>query len=53
MLSITDAGRQVVNDKRGARTEHVRGALRDGFTDDELASLRAAAPLLERLAENL
>ncbi len=53
MLSISDAGRQVVNDRRGARTELLATALRAAFTDGELSQLRAAAPLLERLAENL
>ena len=53
MLSISDAGRQVVNDRRGARTELFATALRAAFTDGELSQLRAAAPLLERLAENL
>jgi DNA-binding MarR family transcriptional regulator len=53
VLSVTDAGRQVVNDRRGARTELIAAALRGGFTDSELAQLLAAAPLLERLAEKL
>jgi DNA-binding MarR family transcriptional regulator len=53
VLSVTDAGRRVVNDRRGARTELIAAALRDGFTDSELAQLLAVAPLLERLAEQL
>ncbi len=53
VLFISDAGRQVVNDRRGARTEQIAAALRAGFTADELGQLLAAAPLLERLAEEL
>jgi DNA-binding MarR family transcriptional regulator len=53
VLSITETGRQTVHDRRGARTEYLAAALRDGFTADELAQLRAVGPLLERLAEKL
>ena len=53
VLSITAAGRQLVNDRRGARSEMIAAALRDGFTAAELGQLLAAAPLLERLAERL
>jgi DNA-binding MarR family transcriptional regulator len=53
VLSITGAGRQVINDRRGARTEQIATALRGGFTEDELAQLLAVVPLLERLAEKL
>jgi hypothetical protein len=53
VLSITESGRRTVHDKRGARTEQIAAALRDGFSDDELAQLQVAAALLERLAEKL
>jgi DNA-binding MarR family transcriptional regulator len=53
VLSITETGLRVVHDKRGARTEQLAAALRDGFSDAELGQLMAAAPLLERLAEKL
>lgn len=53
VLSITEAGRQVVRDRRGARTGLIARALSDGFTAAELEQLKAAAPLLERLAEKL
>ena len=53
VLSITDAGRRMVHDKRGARTEQIAAALRNGFSEDELGQLKAAAVLLERLAEKL
>ena len=53
LLSISDAGRQMVNDRRGARAEQFAAAMRAAFTDAELGRLLAAAPLLERLAEQL
>ena len=53
LLSISDAGRQMVNDRRGARAEQFAAAMRATFTDAELGQLLAAAPLLERLAEQL
>jgi DNA-binding MarR family transcriptional regulator len=53
VLSITEQGRQVVRDRRDARTEHLARALEAGFTEAELGQLRAATPLLERLAEKL
>jgi DNA-binding MarR family transcriptional regulator len=52
-LSITDAGVRTVHDKRGARTELIAAALRDGFTGEELSRLLDASVLLERLAEKL
>jgi hypothetical protein len=53
VLSVTQAGQQVLRDKRDARTEQLAGALSAGFTADELNRLRAATPLLERLAQYL
>ncbi len=53
VLSITAAGRQLVNDRRDARSEMIAAALRDGFTPAERDQLLAIAPLLERLAEKL
>jgi DNA-binding MarR family transcriptional regulator len=53
MLSVSDAGRQMINDRRGARAEQLAATLRAAFTDGEVSQLRAAAPLLERLAEKL
>ena len=53
VLSITEAGRRTVHDKRGARTEQIATALRNGFSDDELGQLVTAAALLERRAEKL
>jgi DNA-binding MarR family transcriptional regulator len=53
VLSVTDSGRQVVRDKRNARTERLAKALSAGFTPSELRQLEAAAPLLERLAQSI
>ena len=53
VLSITDAGLQVVRERRGARVERMAQALSGGFTPAELEQLSVAAPLLERLAHNI
>ncbi|MFD0019888.1 MarR family winged helix-turn-helix transcriptional regulator [Streptomyces sp. NPDC058382] len=54
VLTVTDAGLQALKDKRNARTELLAHALTDGaFTEAELKRLAAAAPLLERLAQNI
>jgi DNA-binding MarR family transcriptional regulator len=53
VLSVTAAGHQLVNDRRGARTDQLAAALRGAFTSAERDQLLAAAPLLERLAEKL
>jgi DNA-binding MarR family transcriptional regulator len=53
VLSVTEAGRQLLRDKRDARTEQLARALAAGFTRGELDQLMAAAPLLERLAQGI
>jgi DNA-binding MarR family transcriptional regulator len=53
VLSVTDAGRQVLRDKRNARTEQLAQALSAGFTPAEVKQLMAAVPLLERLAQSI
>jgi DNA-binding MarR family transcriptional regulator len=53
VLSVTEAGREVLNNRRNARTEQLARALASGFTDAELEHLKAAAPLLERLAQSI
>jgi DNA-binding MarR family transcriptional regulator len=53
VLSITDAGLQVLRERRGARVERMAQALSAGFTPAELEQLSVAAPLLERLAHNI
>jgi DNA-binding MarR family transcriptional regulator len=53
VISVTDAGRQVLGDRRNARTEQLARALSAGFTRAELRQLMTAAPLLERLAQSI
>ncbi|MFB7741774.1 MarR family winged helix-turn-helix transcriptional regulator [Streptomyces sp. NPDC056132] len=54
VMSVTDAGHRALNDKRNARAELIAGALTSGeFTAAELEQLAAAAPLFERLAQNI
>lgn len=54
VLTVTDAGRKALKDKRNARTELIAQALTSGtFTPKELDQLAAAARLLERLAQNI
>jgi DNA-binding MarR family transcriptional regulator len=53
VLSVTGAGRELLRNKRGARTEQLAQALSAGFTAAELGQLAAAAPLLERLAQSI
>ncbi len=53
VLSVTEAGRQVLRNKRNARTEQLARALTAGFTRSEIGSLMTAAPLLERLAQHI
>lgn len=53
VLSVTAAGLEVLRNKRGARTEQLAQALSSGFTVTELRQLKAAAPLLERLAQSI
>jgi DNA-binding MarR family transcriptional regulator len=53
VMSITEAGLFALNDKRNARIAQFARVLAAGFTPAELAQLRAAAPLIERLAESI
>jgi DNA-binding MarR family transcriptional regulator len=53
VLSVTDAGLEVLRHRRDARTAHLAQALSARFTAEELAQLKAAAPLLERLAQSI
>ena len=53
LLSVTDAGRRELQDKRDARAERLALVLDRSFTRAELERLAAAAPLLERLAQRI
>jgi len=54
VLMVTEAGSQALKNKRNARAELIAHALTGGaFTPAEVKQLAAAAPLLERLAQNI
>ena len=53
VMSLTEAGRRVLRNKRSARTGQLAKALHDGFTREELEVLMAAAPLIQRLGESI
>jgi DNA-binding MarR family transcriptional regulator len=53
VLSLTEAGQQVLQDKRNARTRQLAEALATSFTPDEVRLLAQATPLLERLAQTI
>ena len=53
VMSLTEAGQQVVRARRSERTERMAQALAAHFTDTELRQLMVAAPLLERLAQSI
>jgi DNA-binding MarR family transcriptional regulator len=53
VMSLTEAGRGVLRNKRNARTEQLAKALSARFTRSELTTLMAAAPLIERLGQSL
>ena len=53
IVSLTEAGRQVVRSKESARIRQLAGILSERFTSEELQVLLAAAPLIERLGESL
>ena len=53
VLSLTGAGQQILQDKRSARVAQLARALSGTFTPAELSQIRAAAPLLERLARSI
>ncbi|MFG1929724.1 MarR family winged helix-turn-helix transcriptional regulator [Mycobacterium sp. NPDC048908] len=52
LLSLSAAGRRVLNRRRSARVEQLANGLAD-FTPTELEQLAVAAPLIERLAYHL
>ena|SRR5258708_8638928 len=53
VISATAAGLRALRNRRSARTQQLAQALSSGFTRPELEQLRAAAPLLERLAQGI
>lgn len=53
VMSVTEAGLQMLWDRRNARTAALAQALSTGFTPAELDQLMAVTPLLERLAQSI
>jgi DNA-binding MarR family transcriptional regulator len=53
VMSVTEAGLVALSDKRNARIAQLTRVLAARFTPAELGQLRAAVPLIERLAENV
>ncbi|MEY9846554.1 MarR family winged helix-turn-helix transcriptional regulator [Streptacidiphilus sp. MAP5-3] len=53
LLTVTGAGSDALHSGRNALSDRMALALADSFTDDEVALLAAAAPLLERLAQRI
>ncbi len=53
VISVTEAGRQVILGARRQKEERLAQALATNFTNEEQQMLRAALPLLERLARLL
>ena len=50
---VTESGREVLRSRRTARAQLLARGLESHFTAAELRQLATAAPLLERLAQNL
>lgn len=53
VMTLTDAGRAVIHDRRSASVERMALALDSAFTPAERRQLLAVVGLLERLAEQL
>jgi DNA-binding MarR family transcriptional regulator len=53
LLSLTEAGQRILQDKRNARNEQLAKVLEAMFTPEEIRQLAAATPLLERLAQSI
>lgn len=51
VLSVTPTGRRVLHDRRSARTQQIAAVLAERFSAQDLKTLMAAAPLIERLAQ--
>ncbi|MDF0531544.1 MarR family transcriptional regulator [Tsukamurella sp. 8F] len=53
VLSLTEAGRAAVEAERAVRNRHLTRALQATLDPDEVRTLAAAVPLLQRVAEEL
>ncbi|WP_019969326.1 MarR family winged helix-turn-helix transcriptional regulator [Mycobacterium sp. 141] len=53
IMSLTAQGSEILQHKRDARVRHFAQILTEQFSADELQTLAAAIPLLERLGEHI
>jgi DNA-binding MarR family transcriptional regulator len=53
VMSVTEAGLEVLRNRRTARAAQFADALAAGFTSSELEQLMVAAPLIEKLAQSI
>jgi DNA-binding MarR family transcriptional regulator len=53
VITVTDAGRALLRNRRNQSTERLARALSAGFSQTELQQLMVAAPLIERLAQTV
>jgi DNA-binding MarR family transcriptional regulator len=53
VISATEAGLRLLRTRRHAKTDHLARALEAEFTPAELGQLKAATPLIERLAQRI
>ncbi|MDT5306778.1 MAG: hypothetical protein QOE48_2453 [Mycobacterium sp.] len=53
ILTITTDGATKLHANRGQLTDRLAAALAEHFTVEEMASIRLAAPLIQRLAESI
>lgn len=53
LMTVTTAGRRMLHDRRDARVRQIAEVLSGVFSEEELAVLAQAAPLLERLGQAL
>lgn len=53
ILTLTRAGRAAISSGRSAVVDRIAGVLAESFTSEEIATLQAARPLIERLTDLL
>jgi DNA-binding MarR family transcriptional regulator len=53
VLAVSEAGMEVLRNRRAAKAERWERALSSEFTPEELEQLMATAPLIERLARSI
>ncbi|MGV9712595.1 MarR family winged helix-turn-helix transcriptional regulator [Gordonia sp. NPDC003424] len=53
LVSLSEAGSAALSDRRNHRTRAIADAMSETLTDDEIAAVATALPLLDRLANAL